>query len=317
MSLRRITLLAVALLCAAPAPLLRAQPSPPAVHVPTALLDTYTGQYRDQKEPDDILSVFRDGDRLYIEGPRTPRIDLTAESTTSFKPSFDAHYIFLADPAGHVTGFHFTGPEDDLFDKISSQPEPNHFRPYARQDVMIPMRDGVKLHAIVFRPTDTRDPLPFLLDRSPYGIEWDSPADLVAAHPELARSGYIFVYESIRGRYKSQGTFVMMRPLADHHDPSAIDESTDTYDTVAWLLKHIPHNNGRVGVVGVSYPGFLTAEAGIDPHPAIRAISPQAPMTDVLARRRLLPQRRLPPNLRLRLRPRRGGWQKLHPRRSR
>ena len=146
---------------------------------------------------------------------------------------------------------------------------------------MIPMRDGVKLHAIVFRPTDTREPLPFLLDRSPYGIEWDSPAQMVAAHPELARSGYIFVYESIRGRYKSQGTFVMMRPLADHHDPSAIDESTDTYDTVAWLLKHIPHNNGRVGVVGVSYPGFLTAEAGIDPHPAIRAISPQAPMTDV------------------------------------
>ncbi|MFY9748493.1 MAG: CocE/NonD family hydrolase [Acidobacteriaceae bacterium] len=277
---RRLTLV-FALVFAVSAPLLRAQPSPPAVHVPTATLDTYVGQYRDQKEPDDVLSVFRDGDRLYIEGPRTPRIDLTAESITSFKPNFAAHYIFLADPAGHVTGFHFTGPEDDLFDKISSQPEPNHFRPYARQDVMIPMRDGVKLHAIVFRPTDTKEPIPFLLDRSPYGIEWDSAAQMVASHPDLARSGYIFVYESIRGRYKSQGTFVMMRPLADHHDSSAIDESTDTYDTVAWLLKHIPRNNGRVGVVGVSYPGFLTAEAGIDPHPAIRAISPQAPMTDV------------------------------------
>jgi hypothetical protein len=87
--------------------------------------------------------------------------------------------------------------------------------------------------------------------------------------------------EDIRGRYKSQGTFVMMRPLADHHDSHAVDESTDTWDTVAWLLQHIPHNNGRVGVMGVSYDGFLAAEAGIDPHPAVRAISPQAPMTDV------------------------------------
>ena len=123
MSLRRITLLAFALLCAAPAPLLRAQPSPPAVHVPTALLDTYTGQYRDQKEPDDILSVFRDGDRLYIEGPRTPRIDLTAESTTSFKPSFDAHYIFLADPPAASPAS--TSPVPKTTSSIRSPPSPS------------------------------------------------------------------------------------------------------------------------------------------------------------------------------------------------
>ena len=87
--------------------------------------------------------------------------------------------------------------------------------------------------------------------------------------------------EDIRGRYKSEGEFVMSRPLADHHDPKAIDESTDTYDTVAWLLENVPGNNGRAGFVGTSYPGFLAMMAGIDPHPAVKAISPQAPMIDV------------------------------------
>ena len=236
---RRLTLV-FALVFAVSAPLLRAQHSPPAVHVPTATLDTYVGQYRDQNEPDDVLSVFRDDDRLYIEGPRTPRIDLTAESITSFKPNFAAHYIFLADPAGHVTGFHFTGPEDDLFDKISSQPEPNHFRPYARQEVMIPMRDGVKLHAIVFRPTDTKEPSPSSCIAPPTASNGDIRLNGCLATPSSPAAATSSSMEDIRGRYKSQGTFVMMRPLADHHDPSAIDECTDTYDTVAWLLKHIP-----------------------------------------------------------------------------
>ena len=94
-------------------------------------------------------------------------------------------------------------------------------------------------------------------------------------------SGYIYVCEDIRGRFKSEGQFVMSRPLADHHDPKAVDESTDTYDTVDWLLKNVQGNNGRAGFVGTSYPGFLAMMAGIDPHPAVKAISPQAPMIDV------------------------------------
>ncbi|MGB7135576.1 MAG: CocE/NonD family hydrolase, partial [Acidobacteriaceae bacterium] len=142
-------------------------------------------------------------------------------------------------------------------------------------------RDGVKLHAVILRPTDTKEQLPFLLMRTPYGVDQNTPESLNDRYTDLADSGYIFVMEDIRGRYKSEGAFVMMRPLADHHDPHNVDESTDTYDTVAWLLRHIPANNGRVGVLGISYPGFLAAEAGIDPHPAVRAISPQAPMTDV------------------------------------
>lgn len=156
---------------------------------------------------------------------------------------------------------------------------------YTRQDVMIPMRDGVQLHAAVLRPVHADSPLPFLLTRTPYGVEKDTAEALPREYSALAASGYIFVEEDIRGRYLSQGKFVMMRPLAAHHDPKLyphdVDESTDAYDTVAWLLTHIPDNNGRVGVFGVSYPGFLTMEAGIDPNPAVKAISPQAPMTDV------------------------------------
>jgi putative CocE/NonD family hydrolase len=156
---------------------------------------------------------------------------------------------------------------------------------YTRQDVMIPMRDGVSLHAAILRPADMPGPLPFLMTRTPYGVAGATAAGYPKQNPELAKSGYIFVEEDIRGRYGSGGTFVMMRPLAAHHDaklyPQDVDESTDAYDTVAWLLTHVPGHNGRVGVFGVSYPGFLTMEAGIDPHPAVKAISPQAPMTDV------------------------------------
>jgi uncharacterized protein len=266
-----------------PAPHLAAQKSAPAVHVPVAVLDTYVGQYREQDEPDIVLSIFRDGDRLYMEGARSARLNLTAESNTTFTPESNSHYTFLTAANGAVTALRFSAPgsPEMNFDRISSQPIPNHFRPYARQEVMIPMRDGVKLHAVILRPADTKEPLPFLMQRTPYGVDtYDSDA-INGRYTELAQSGYIFVMEDIRGRYKSQGSFVMMRPLADHHNPQAIDESTDSYDTVAWLLKHVPHNNARVGVLGVSYPGFLAAEAGIDPHPAIRAISPQAPMTDV------------------------------------
>ena len=146
---------------------------------------------------------------------------------------------------------------------------------------MIPMRDGVRLHAVILKPADIQTPLPFLIQRTPYGVDGTNRASFFGGRPELARDGYIYVCEDIRGRYKSEGQFVMSRPLADHYDPKAVDESTDTYDTVAWLLANVPGNNGRAGFVGTSYPGFLAMMAGIDPHPAVKAISPQAPMIDV------------------------------------
>src|SRR5271170_6207957 len=152
---------------------------------------------------------------------------------------------------------------------------------FARQDAMIPTRDGVKLHAVILIPKNSTDPLPILLERTPYGVN-DYTSDTVnARYSELVHDRYIFVFQDIRGRYKSEGTFVMSRAMVDHSDPKLIDESTDTYDTVAWLIKNIPNNNSRVGVFGVSYPGFLAQAAGIDPHPAVKAISPQAPMIDV------------------------------------
>jgi len=259
------------------------------VQVPAATLDSYVGEYADTGDPDRRLSFFRDGDRFYLEGPRWVHTPLTAESDTVFTDTMQTHYTFIPASGSAPVSLHIEGDPGRTLVRISAQPVPSHFRPYTREDAMIPMRDGVKLHAILMRPSDTEEPLPFLLDRSPYSIEWDSTEQLVAAYNGLARSGYIFVFENIRGRYKSEGKFVMMRPMLDHHaHPSSdvaaskyIDESTDTYDTVAWLLKNVPRNNGRVGVFGISYPGFLTMAAGIDPHPAIRAISPQAPMTDV------------------------------------
>jgi uncharacterized protein len=253
------------------------------VHVPEATLDGYVGQYREALEPDSPISVFRDHDHLYIEGPRMARRDLKTQSATAFlSPSGQTQYTFVTGANGAVAGMDVgSGGETQTYARVSSTPEPNHFRPYSQEEVMIPMRDGVKLHAVILRPEHTDENLPFLMERTPYGVTGITSDGLNGFMPGLAQSGYIFVFEDIRGRFGSQGTFVMMRPLADHRDPKAVDESTDTWDTVAWLLTHVPHNNGRVGVAGVSYPGFLAAEAGIDPHPAVKAISPQAPMTDV------------------------------------
>ncbi len=155
---------------------------------------------------------------------------------------------------------------------------------YVKSEAMIPMRDGVQLHAVMLRPAGPfgvgATALPFLMQRTPYGVDEVTPAS-VKGKPELADSGYIFVYEDIRGRYKSQGQFVMNRPIVAHTARTDVDETTDTRDTIDWLLKNVPNNTGKVGVLGVSYPGFLAMMAGIDAHPAVKAISPQAPMTDV------------------------------------
>jgi putative CocE/NonD family hydrolase len=160
-------------------------------------------------------------------------------------------------------------------------------RAYTRTEAMVPVRDGVKLHIVIVRPDGSDksgEPLPILMSRTPYGADGSS-GGVNRSKPELAESGYIFVYGDIRGKYGSEGTFVMNRPVVhtygDHTDPKLVDESSDTYDTVEWLLKNVPNNNGRVGVLGVSYPGFLAMMAGVDHHPAVKAISPQAPMTNI------------------------------------
>jgi uncharacterized protein len=149
---------------------------------------------------------------------------------------------------------------------------------YACRFVKIPVRDGVHLNTSVCQPNGQHAPLPFLITRTPYGIAGDTAVG--NDYRFLAAEGYIFVYQDIRGRFGSEGQFVMNHPLHDPADSRGVDESTDTYDTVEWLLHNVPANNGKAGVLGVSYPGFLATMAGIDPHPAVKAISPQAPMTD-------------------------------------
>ena len=247
-----------------------------------AQLEGLVGQYSMSSEPEIILSFSSKGSHLYLETARRPRRELSAGSENYFfGKGGQPIYTFTRGPEGNATSVRVGDNPGVEATKISPQPAHYDFPVYSRKEVMIPMRDGVRLHAVILRPTDVAAPLPFLMQRTPYGVD-DSTSDSInSRYTEMAKSGYIFVMEDIRGRYKSEGKFVMCRPTGDHRDPKQVDESTDTYDTVDWLLKNIPSNNGRVGVAGISYPGFLTMAAGIDPHPAVRAISPQAPMIDV------------------------------------
>jgi hypothetical protein len=168
--------------------------------------------------------------------------------------------------------------------RSAETPKDYHGPNYLRTEAMIPMRDGVELHTVILRPEGSEKSgprLPFLMTRTPYGVNGASPESVAIGKPELATSGYIFVYQDIRGRYGSGGKFVMTRPIVEHKTKNDVDETTDTRDTIDWLLKNVPNNSSRVGVLGVSYPGFLAMMAGIDAHPAVKAISPQAPMTDI------------------------------------
>ncbi|MDQ2919241.1 MAG: CocE/NonD family hydrolase, partial [Verrucomicrobiota bacterium] len=146
---------------------------------------------------------------------------------------------------------------------------------------MIQMRDGVKLNTQVFAPTRTDEKFPIILIRTPYGIGNLTSEQIAAALPELSKEGYIFVQQDIRGRFKSEGEFTMLRQPRDKKDKNAIDESTDTYDTIDWLLKNVPNNNGRVGMSGTSYGGWLTVMGMLDPHPALKAVVPQASPADM------------------------------------
>ena len=151
---------------------------------------------------------------------------------------------------------------------------------YVGSDVMIPMRDGVKLHAEIWRPRGDTSKLPILMQRSPYGFGLSKvKRSMDAEFKELAQEGFIFVLEDIRGRFGSAGEFVMLRPKTTAKD--GVDESTDTYDSISWLIKSLPNNNGKVGVFGVSYLGWTTAMATVGAHPALKAVSVQASPEDM------------------------------------
>jgi putative CocE/NonD family hydrolase len=146
---------------------------------------------------------------------------------------------------------------------------------------MVPMRDGVKLFTRIHAPKNQNGTLPIIFLRTPYGIDGRAERQFKAYLRDLVDDGYIFVSQDIRGRYKSEGQFVMTRPPRDRSDPKGVDEASDTYDTIEWLLKNVKDNSGRVGMLGISYDGWLTACALLDPHPALKAVSPQASPIDM------------------------------------
>ncbi len=146
---------------------------------------------------------------------------------------------------------------------------------------MIPARDGVKLHTLVFTPRNAGGPLPILFERTPYGALRMDETALLARYGRLISDGYIFAFQDIRGRFGSEGTFVMQRPVRDKKDTRAVDESTDAYDSIEWMLHNVAGNNGRVGMVGISYGGWLVTMALLDPHPALKAASEQASPADM------------------------------------
>jgi len=172
-----------------------------------------------------------------------------------------------------------------LFNSLCAQTDT--LSSYTKKTYMIPMRDGVKLFTVVLAPTQQMSPGPFLIQRTPYGADFPLPENStiplnkMGSFRPMAEEGYIFVFQDMRGKFKSEGSFEMTRPLYHLIDKTKTDESTDAYDAIDWLVKNIKNNNGKVGINGVSYPGYLALDASVDPHPALKASSPQASPADM------------------------------------
>jgi uncharacterized protein len=164
-----------------------------------------------------------------------------------------------------------------------SQAAPDLRQLFTKSDSMIRMRDGVRLQTEICVPKNVPGPFPILITRTPYGINDDDQgfSRTMNNYRELIPDGYIFVFQDIRGRFQSEGQFVMQRPPRDRGNPQSIDEGTDTYDTIDWLIKNVPNNNGRAGLLGISYGGWLTMMGLLEPHPALKAASEQASPADM------------------------------------
>ncbi len=154
---------------------------------------------------------------------------------------------------------------------------------YTKIERQIAMRDGIKLFTSIYIPKDQNKKYPFLINRTPYTVApygEDKYKLSLGSFPALMKAGFIFVYQDVRGRWMSEGTFEDVRPQTKEKGKKAIDESTDTYDTIDWLVKNIANNNGKAGISGISYPGFYSTTSLPNAHPALKAVSPQAPVTD-------------------------------------
>ncbi len=158
-------------------------------------------------------------------------------------------------------------------------PQPEAKPLFTYQEVMIPTRDGVRLQTVILAPVDQKGPLPILFRRTPYGVPPKSPTEMPASLKEFSKDGYIFVVQNLRGRFKSEGVFKLSSQV-NLNDPKDTNETTDAYDSIDWLVKNVPNNNGKVGMFGVSYDGLTTALNLLHPHPALKAISEQASPVD-------------------------------------
>jgi len=167
---------------------------------------------------------------------------------------------------------------------VWAQRSPYTSADYTKYEYRIPMRDGKKLFTAVYAPKDDSHTYPIMLNRTPYSVApygVDNYRSSLGPSTELANDGFIFAYQDVRGAMMSEGDFVNMRPYSSRKDgPHDVDESSDAYDTIEWLVNNIPNNNGNVGLWGISYPGFYAASGLIDAHPALKAVSPQAPIAD-------------------------------------
>ncbi|MBX7220109.1 MAG: CocE/NonD family hydrolase [Blastocatellia bacterium] len=257
--------------------------TPPAeVSINPRIFDEYVGQYQDLGDPDVTMSFFREGNTFFGVVTDQAQFQIFPASETRFFLKIVAAQVdFIRGADGKVRSLVWhQGGQEYPAKKISNQPAPDTRVAFKRTEAMIPMRDGVRLFTVILTPEKQTVPLPILLDRTPYGVKEFDTDRVNNSRKELVADGYIFVFQDIRGKFDSEGEFLMVRPPRDKRDAKAVDESTDAYDTIDWLVKNIPRNNGKVGILGTSYDGWLATMALIDPHPALKAASPQAPIGD-------------------------------------
>lgn len=244
-----------------------------------------------RREPiDQVGTGVGDDDTIALSSTAVPLPDYQPNRKGEFPMPFDFHrhrraltFSLMACCPLLATGCRIPSKATDS-PIAQTQPDDYIKARYTKREYQIPMRDGVRLFTSVYSPKDTSKAYPFLLFRTPYSVrpygEDQFPTKLGSGKP-FVDEGFIFVSQDVRGKYMSEGTFVNMRPHIDHKQSNAdVDESSDTYDTIEWLLANVPNHNGRVGMWGISYPGFYSAAGMIDTHPALVAVSPQAPIAD-------------------------------------
>ncbi len=268
-------------------------------------LEALAGEYASAADPDTPLSFYVQDGKLIVESERDVPLEFTRLSALEFGfPNSSKTFRFTVDASGHGESVVESTDLSEVYRRTGAAVH-HVFHDYQQTEVMIPMRDGIKLHAVILKPADIAAPLPFLIQRTPYGADGTSRASFFASRPELARDGYIYVCEDIRGRHKSEGKFVMSRPLSEHgadrRNAKAVDESTDTYDTVAWLLANVRRQQWARGLSGDQLSRVSGNDGGHRSAPGGEGDFAAGADDRCVDGRRLLSQRRLPAELRVRL----------------